>query len=89
MTLPKRPQVERPRQDFEPLQARTFSPGGQQRHQQLSQGDEEQSHVASKIPWKIRAARKRQMKHHTTGMTKEEFAQIQKSLKESAVKCEY
>ncbi len=54
-------------------------------------GDDEsatdESHVASKIPWKIRAARKRQMKHHTTGMTKEEFAQIQQSLKESAVKC--
>lgn len=49
--------------------------------------NEEDHHAASKIPWKIRAARKRQMKHHTTGMTKDEFAQIKQSLQESAEKC--
>ena len=38
----------------------------------------------SKIPWKIRAARKRALKHHTTGMTKDEFAQIKQSLIQSA-----
>ena len=82
-TLPKRPQVEAAsRTEFEPRMARTFNPT------QRSDGEPGESHVASKIPWKIRAARKRQMKHHTTGMTKEEFAQIRESLKESAVKCE-
>ena len=38
----------------------------------------------SKIPWKIRAARKRALKHHTTGMTKDEFAQIKQSLTNAA-----
>ena len=42
---------------------------------------------ALKIPWKIRAARKRAMKHHTTGMTKEEFAKIKQSLMQSSVNC--
>ncbi len=42
----------------------------------------------SKIPWKIRASRKR-AKHHTTGMTKDEFAKIKQSLQESAAKCKY
>ncbi len=44
--------------------------------------------TASKIPWKIRAARKRAMKHHTTGMTKDEFEQIKASLRESQDKRE-
>merc|ERR1711935_1045045 len=39
---------------------------------------------SSKIPWKIRAARKRAMKHHTTGMTKDEFAKIKQSLMQSS-----
>jgi len=39
----------------------------------------------SKIPWKIRAARKRALKHHTTGMTKDEFAQIKQSLSQSSI----
>ena len=43
---------------------------------------------ASKIPWKIRAARKRAMKHHTTGMTKDEFAKIKASLMQSSANCE-
>ena len=42
---------------------------------------------SSKIPWKIRAARKRALKHHTTGMTKDEFAQIKQSLCQSAMTC--
>ena len=42
---------------------------------------------SSKIPWKIRAARKRALKHHTTGMTKDEFAQIKQSLSQSAATC--
>ena len=42
---------------------------------------------SSKIPWKIRAARKRAMKHHTTGMTKDEFAKIKQSLMQSSVNC--
>ncbi len=41
----------------------------------------------SKIPWKIRAARKRAVKHHTTGMTKDEFAKIKQSLMQSSVNC--
>jgi hypothetical protein len=41
----------------------------------------------SKIPWKIRAARKRAMKHHTTGMTKDEFAKIKQSLMQSSANC--
>eukprot|EP00093_Oithona_nana_P001773 01773.XXX_148_9859_1 [CDS] Oithona nana genome sequencing. len=40
--------------------------------------------TSSKIPWKIRAARKRAMKHHTTGMTKDEFAKIKQSLMQSS-----
>jgi hypothetical protein len=44
-------------------------------------------YTTSKIPWKIRAARKRATKHHTTGMTKDEFARIKKSLDESAINC--
>ncbi|XP_040579626.1 uncharacterized protein [Lepeophtheirus salmonis] len=39
---------------------------------------------SSKVPWKIRAARKRAIKHHTTGMTKDEFQLIKNSLQESA-----
>jgi len=42
----------------------------------------------SKIPWKIRAARRRAAKPHTTGMTKDEFAEIKQSLQESASKRE-
>lgn len=44
---------------------------------------------SSKIPWKIRAARKRALKHHTTGMTKDEFAQIKQSLSQSAMTCKH
>ena len=44
---------------------------------------------SSKIPWKIRAARKRAMKHHTTGMTKDEFAKIKQSLMQSQANCEF
>ena len=43
--------------------------------------------TSSKIPWKIRAARKRAMKHHTTGMTKDEFAKIKQSLMQSSANC--
>ena len=43
----------------------------------------------SKIPWKIRAARKRAMKGHTTGMTKEEFAKIKQSLLQSSANCKF
>ena len=94
-TLPKRPQQSQAeaaasRTEFGPRVARTFNPA--QRTSTSTDADDGggggDPHVASKIPWKIRAARKRQMKHHTTGMTKEEFAQIRESLKESAVKCE-
>lgn len=48
---------------------------------------DEKVYTTSKIPWKIRAARKRATKHHTTGMTKDEFARIKKSLDESAFNC--
>jgi len=50
--------------------------------------EEEGGNGGSKIPWKIRAARRRAAKPHTTGMTKEEFAEIKQSLKESAEKRE-
>ena len=43
----------------------------------------------SKIPWKIRAARKRALKHHTTGMTKDEFAQIKHSLSQANITCKH
>ena len=91
-SLPKRPQQSQAeaaasRTEFGPRVARTFNPA-QRTSTSTDADDGGDPHVASKIPWKIRAARKRQMKHHTTGMTKEEFAQIRESLKESAVKCE-
>ena len=41
----------------------------------------EESRNESKIAWKIRAQRKRQQKHLTLGLTREEFANIQESLK--------
>lgn len=50
-------------------------------------GGGEQAVGGSKIPWKIRAARKRALKHHTTGMTKDEFAQIKQSLTQAATTC--
>ena len=50
-------------------------------------GGGEQPVGGSKIPWKIRAARKRALKHHTTGMTKDEFAQIKQSLTQAATTC--
>ena len=50
-------------------------------------GGGEQPVSGSKIPWKIRAARKRALKHHTTGMTKDEFAQIKQSLTQAATTC--
>ena len=81
--LPKRPATTADKQDFEPVVSRTFDP----RNKTDAEETTDESHVASKIPWKIRAARKRQMKHHTTGLTKDEFAQIQQSLRESAAKC--
>ena len=96
-SLPKRPAAQEAKQDFEPVIAKTFDPrnksiGGALEETRVvaaaaSGGASSETHVASKIPWKIRAARKRQMKHHTTGMTKDEFAQIQQSLRESAAKC--
>ena len=91
-SLPKRPhqsqaEAAASRTEFGPRVARTFNPA-QRTSTSTDADDGGDPHVASKIPWKIRAARKRQMKHHTTGMTKEEFAQIRESLKESAVKCE-
>ncbi len=43
--------------------------------------------ATSKIPWKIRAARKRALKHPTTGMTKDEFAKIKQSLMASSASC--
>ena len=52
-----------------------------------SGGGGEQPLGGSKIPWKIRAARKRALKHHTTGMTKDEFAQIKQSLTHAAISC--
>ncbi|TRY71051.1 hypothetical protein TCAL_12313 [Tigriopus californicus] len=87
-SLPKRPQV---LQDgnFGPVHSKTFEPNPTTEFESAhttQQGVEAEVHAASKIPWKIRAARKRQMKHHTTGMTKDEFAQIQQSLRESAAK---
>eukprot|EP00095_Tigriopus_kingsejongensis_P006186 maker-scaffold191_size271209-snap-gene-1.35 protein:Tk06186 transcript:maker-scaffold191_size271209-snap-gene-1.35-mRNA-1 annotation:"s6 family -specific metalloendopeptidase adhesin" len=87
-SLPKRAQ---PSHDgtFEPVHSKTFEPGPQcptpVEESNVVESSEE-VHGASKIPWKIRAARKRQMKHHTTGMTKDEFAQIQQSLRESVAK---
>ena len=43
----------------------------------------------SKIAWKIRASRKRQQKHLTLGLTREEFANIQETLKNRPVECKY
>ena len=54
-----------------------------------SWGAGEQPVGGSKIPWKIRAARKRALKHHTTGMTKDEFAQIKQSLTNAATSCKF
>ena len=43
--------------------------------------DQDDGRNESKIAWKIRAQRKRQQKHLTLGLTREEFANIQESLK--------
>merc|ERR1711973_424261 len=43
--------------------------------------EQEECRNESKIAWKIRAQRKRQQKHLTLGLTREEFANIQESLK--------
>ena len=103
-SLPKRPQAEGDgKQDFEPVLAKTFEPAVKASKEDeesedvdkkneaasMEIADQPEDDGASKIPWKVRAARKRQMKHHTTGMTKDEFAQIKKSLQESAKKCTY
>ncbi len=56
-----------------------FEGGGQE------DGEDGGGGGGSKIPWKIRAARRRAgVRHHTTGMTKDEFAKIRQSLQESA-----
>lgn len=78
--LPKRPPVVAGEVDCEPVEAKVYQPEAQV--SELS-GRDDDAHAASKIPWKIRAARKRSMKHHTTGMTKEELARIKKALEES------
>ena len=41
----------------------------------------------SKIPWKIRDTKKKRQKHITLGLTREEFAHIQESLRHRPVKC--
>lgn len=46
---------------------------------------EEAAGHTPKIPWKIRASRKRQQKHLTLGLTREEFANIQETLKNRPV----
>ena len=41
----------------------------------------------SKIAWKIRDPKKKRQKHITLGLTREEFAHIQESLRHRPVKC--
>ena len=41
----------------------------------------------SKIAWKIRDPKKKRQKHITLGLTREEFANIQESLRHRPVKC--
>eukprot|EP00092_Neocalanus_flemingeri_P000850 GFUD01000907.1.p1 GENE.GFUD01000907.1~~GFUD01000907.1.p1 ORF type:complete len:3255 (-),score=789.69 GFUD01000907.1:272-10036(-) len=92
-SLPKPPVAENVKQIFdEPLQARTFDPtkskaktnNGLDDLPQLYTELENSTHE-SKIAWKIRANRKRQQKHLTLGLTREEFANIQESLKHRPV----
>ena len=74
-------QVIQPTKD--PVALSEFSTGNEDPVFSLDGGDPS----SSKIPWKIRAARKRAMKHHTTGMTKDEFAKIKQSLMQSSADC--
>lgn len=62
-----------------------FSTGNEDSYFSMEVSDDLNS--TSRIPWKIRAARKRAMKGHTTGMTKEEFAKIKQSLMQSSANC--
>ena len=64
-----------------------FSTGNEDPFYSMDASDDLNS--TSKIPWKIRAARKRAMKGHTTGMTKEEFAKIKQSLRQSSANCKF
>ena len=64
-----------------------FSTGNEDPFYSMDASDDLNS--TSKIPWKIRAARKRAMKGHTTGMTKEEFAKIKQSLMQSSANCKF
>ena len=50
-------------------------------YQEAASPELEESRNESKIAWKIRAQRKRQQKHLTLGLTREEFANIQESLR--------
>lgn len=43
----------------------------------------------SKIAWKIRDPKKKRQKHITLGLTREEFANIQESLRHRPVKCKW
>ena len=55
--------------------------------QEILNTDIEEPRNESKIAWKIRAQRKRQQKHLTLGLTREEFANIQESLKHRPLEC--
>ena len=96
-SLPKPPVAENVKQMFDlPLQAKTFDPTRSKAKTNNSLEDQpyfttelEDSSHESKIAWKIRANRKRQQKHLTLGLTREEFANIQESLKHRPVECKY
>ena len=96
-SLPKPPAAENVQQVFDqPLQAKTFDPSkyktkvnnGLDEQPRLPPELEDANHE-SKIAWKIRANGKRQQKHLTLGLTREEFANIQESLKHRPVECKY
>ena len=96
-SLPKPPPPENVQQVFDqPLQAKTFDPSKYKAKINSGLDDQprpppelEDSSHESKIAWKIRTNGKRQQKHLTLGLTREEFANIQESLKHRPVECEY
>ena len=53
----------------------------------LEQPSGSQDQHESKIAWKIRDPKKKRQKHITLGLTREEFANIQESLRHRPVKC--
>ena len=63
---------------------------GAENHSRLPRFEEPAGAVEqheSKIAWKIRDPKKKRQKHITLGLTREEFANIQESLRHRPVKC--